>query len=95
MRQDLKRGRALQPGEQRPELLLNNPLLALVFLEKDVQERIRYQLGRHEPDFGPTSTSSRGSGAGARSIAIFRLKSVFWIDVETGRIAQVELVLIA
>ena len=76
---------------------LNNPLLALSFLQKQLRERFRFTAGSPERKLGPTIREIRFEEV--RSPTLFRrggnldlpAHGVFWADEETGRIVKMEL----
>ena len=78
---------------------VNNPLVTLAFLDEENQKRFRFQLGRPEPDLGPTirivafRELARPTFIKGAFDADLPARGRFWIDAETGRIVRAELVL--
>ena len=78
---------------------MNNPLVTLAFLDEENQKRFRFQLGKPEPDLGPTirivafRELARPTFIKGAFDADLPARGRFWIDAETGRIVRAELVL--
>ncbi len=76
---------------------LNNPLLALAFLQRDYRERFRFTLAALEPDLGPTIRTVQFEEV--RVPTLLRLggnkdmpaRGRVWIDETNGRVLKTEL----
>ena len=75
---------------------INNPVIALAFLERSYQKRFAFTMGKAEPDLGPNiwileyketerPTLIRGYGDGNLAT-----HGRAWIDVETGHVVKTE-----
>lgn len=78
---------------------VNNPLLALAFLQRDARERFRYSLDKRDPASGPNvwiveyREQTRPTLIRGAADKDMPSHGRFWIDVETGRVAKSELLL--
>jgi hypothetical protein len=78
---------------------INSPVLALVVLQSEFQERFRYTLGKRDPKVGPTvriieyKEEGRPSFVRGRSDLDLFAHGRLWIDEETGRLMRTEVLL--
>jgi hypothetical protein len=78
---------------------INNPLVALAFLEPQNQQRFRYQLGRRDAAFDPGvwviqyREQSRPTFVRGLSDKDMPARGRYWIDGRTGRVVKTEVVL--
>lgn len=97
----LRRARDLQEAGSRYNLLdigtLNNPLLALAFLQDSYRERFRFNLAGLDKKLGPTvrqvqfqewKVPSLIKGNGNQDILT---RGLVWIEEDTGRVVKTEL----
>jgi hypothetical protein len=97
----MQRARALAEEGARYNLLdigtLNNPVLAMVFLQANYRPRFRFNLAGIEKDLGPTVRTVRFQEfripsilrAGANQDLLAR--GLMWVDEETGRVVKTRL----
>jgi hypothetical protein len=78
---------------------INNPVLALVVVQADFQDRFRYSLGRMDPKVGPgvwiVNYHEEASPAiirGRSNLDLFAHGRV-WIEADTGRVMKTEMLL--
>jgi len=78
---------------------INNPVLALVVVQADFQDRFRYSLGRVDPKVGPgvwiVNYHEEASPAiirGRSNLDLFAHGRV-WIEADTGRVMKTEMLL--
>jgi hypothetical protein len=97
----LRRAAELAGASSRHNLLdigtLNNPLLALVFLQRDYHSRFRFNLAGIEKKLGPDVRTvrfvewQRPTLLKGNSYSDMLSQGLFWIEEGTGRVAQTEL----
>jgi hypothetical protein len=97
----IKRARALAEEGARHNLLdigtINNPVLAMVFLQPNYRPRFRFNLAGIEKDLGPTIRTVRFEEfripsilrAGANQDMLTR--GLIWVDEQTGRVVKTRL----
>jgi hypothetical protein len=79
---------------------VNNPLMGLAFLQREHHRRFRFELGRRDTRFGPEvyvlgfREVGRPTFVRGASDTDLPARGRFWIDTVTGRVAQMELILI-
>ena len=78
---------------------INNPVLGIVVLEANFQERFKYSLGKMDPKVGPGvwtieyQEEARPSIVRGRSDLDLFAHGRIWVEAETGRIMKTELLL--
>jgi len=78
---------------------INNPVLAIVLLEADFQERVHFSLGKMDPKVGPGvwiidyKEETRPSFIRGRSDLDLFAHGRLWIEAETGRLLKSEVLL--
>ena len=78
---------------------INNPVLAIVMLQSDFQQRFHYSLGKMDPKVGPGvwiieyKEEARPSFIRGRSDLDLFAHGRLWIEAETGRLMKTEVLL--
>ncbi|HVH26278.1 MAG TPA: hypothetical protein VM818_05950 [Vicinamibacterales bacterium] len=78
---------------------VNNPVLGVVVLQADMQQRFKYSLGRIDPKVGPDvwvieyQEDARPSIVRGRSDLDLFAHGRVWVEAETGRILKTEVLL--
>jgi hypothetical protein len=78
---------------------INNPVLAIVILQSDFQQRFRYSLGKLDPKMGPGvwiidyKEEARPSFIRGRSDLDLFAHGRLWIEADTGRLMKTEVLL--